>query len=100
MLGSFQCWGALLLWHMVGQEPAVLTSVAGRVGFFFIFFISSILSSFSNASSLGRQLDIMKYCGFGCYNPTVVVSYYQRRARLVLVNRSVGLSLPRNNVNG
>ena len=99
MLGSFQCWGTLLLWHIVGQEPAVLTAVAGRVGFFY-FFISSILSSFSNASSLGRQLDILKYCGFGCYNPTVVVSYYERRARLVLVNRSVGLSLPRNNVMG
>ena len=38
-------------------------------------FISSILSSFSNASSLGRRLDILKYCGIGRYNPTVVVSY-------------------------
>ena len=24
VLGSFQCWGVLLLWHMVGQGPAVL----------------------------------------------------------------------------
>ena len=46
-----------------------------------VFFISSILSSFSNASSLARQLDILKYCGLGLYNPTVVVSYYRRRAR-------------------
>ena len=64
-------------------------------GLFFIFFISSILSSFSNASSLGRRLDILKYCGLGRYNSTVVVSYYWRLARYVLVNRLVGLSLPR-----
>ena len=68
---------------------------------FFVLFISSILSSFSDASSLGRELDILKYCGLGRYNPTVVVSYYyRRRARQVLVNRLVGLSLPRNSVNG
>ena len=61
---------------------AVLAAGAGQVGCFFIyFFISSILSSFSNASSLERRLDILKYCGLGCYNPTVVVSYYWRRAR-------------------
>ena len=29
VLGSFQCRGVLLLWHMVGQGPAVL---AGGVG--------------------------------------------------------------------
>ena len=60
---------------------AVLAAGAGRVSCFFIFFISSILSTFSNASSLWRQLDILKYCGLGRYNPTVVVSYYWRRAR-------------------
>ena len=82
-LGSFQCRGVLLLWHMIGQGPAVLAAGAGRVGcffFLFYFFISSILSSFSNASSLGRRLDILKYCGLGRYNATVVVSYYWRRA--------------------
>ena len=84
---------------MVGHGPAVLTAGAGRVGCF-SFFISSILSSFSNASSAGRQLDILKYCGLGRYNPAVVVSYYRRRASQVLVNRLVGLSLPRNSVNG
>ena len=67
--------------------------------FFFVLFISSILSSFSDASSLGRRLDILKYCGLGRYNPTVVVSYYRRRARQVLINRLVGLSLPMNSVN-
>ena len=24
MLGNFQCWGALLIWTMVGEEPIVL----------------------------------------------------------------------------
>ena len=40
VLGSFQCWGVLLLLHIVGQEPAVLTAGAGQVGyiFFFVFF--------------------------------------------------------------
>ena len=105
----------LLLWHTVGQGSAVLAAGVGGVGcffffvfflvfvffFFFCFFISSILLSFfSNTTSLGRRVDILKYCGLGRYNPTVVVSYYRRRARLVLVNRLVGLSLPRNNVNG
>ena len=89
----------VLLWHIVGQEPAVLAVGAGRMVFLFIF-ISSIQFSFSNAISLGRRLDILKYCGFGRYYPTVVVSYYRRRARQVLVNRLVGLSLPRNSVNG
>ena len=63
--------------------PAVLAAGAGRVGCYFVvvFFISSFLSSFSNASSLWRWLDILKYCGRGRYNLTVVVSYYWRRAR-------------------
>ena len=81
MLGSFQCRGVLLLWHMVGQGPAVLAAGAGGVGFFIYAFILSILSSFSNASSLKRRQDILKYSGLGRYNPTVVVSYYRRRAR-------------------
>ena len=52
---------------MVGQGPAVLAVDAGQVGvFLFVFFISSILASFSNASSLERRLDILKYCGLGC----------------------------------
>ena len=103
VLGRFQCRGVLLLWHIVGQGPAVLAADAGRVGCFcfcFVFFISSFISSFSDASSLGRRLDILKYCGLGRYNSTVVVSYYRRRARQALVNRLVGLSLPRNSVNG
>ena len=75
VLGSFQCRGVLLLWHMVGQGPAVLAAGAGRVGCFSYFvYISSILSSFSNASSVGRRLNILKYCGLGRYNPAVVVS--------------------------
>ena len=46
-----------------------------------VVFISSILSPFSNASSLGRRLDKLKCCGLGRYNPPVVVSYYWRCAR-------------------
>ena len=38
VLGSFQCRGVLLLWHMVGQGPAVLAAGAGRVGYVFFFF--------------------------------------------------------------
>ena len=102
VLDSFQCWGVLLLWHMMGQGPAVLAAGAAQVGCFFVclFFISSILSSFFNASSLWKQLDILKYCGLGRYNPMVVVSYYWRHVRYGLVNHLVGLSLPRNSVNG
>ena len=47
----------------------------------FFFLILPILSSFSNASSVGRRLDILKYCGLGRSNPAVVVGYYRRRAR-------------------
>ena len=56
VLGIFQ-WGVLLLWHIVGQVPAVLAAGAGWVGCFSCVdvFFSSQLSylSFSNASSLG-----------------------------------------------
>ena len=39
VLGNFQCRGVLLLWHMVGQGPAVLAAGAGWVGYvFFVFF--------------------------------------------------------------
>ena len=96
--------GVLLLSPIVEQGPVVLAAGAGLVGcfyvFFLFFFILSVLSSFSNASPVGRRLDILKYCGLGRYHPAVVVSYYRRRARYVLVNRLVGLSLPRNSING
>ena len=42
---------------------------------------TTILSPFSNASSVERWLDILKYCGLGRSNPAVVVGYYRRRAR-------------------
>ena len=61
VLGSFQCQGVLLLWYRVGKGPAVLAAGAGWWAILF-FFISSILSSFSNASYVGRRLDILKYC--------------------------------------
>ena len=53
VLGSFQCWGILLLLHIVGQGPAVLAAGAGGVGYiFYIFHLSSI----SNVLSFGRRL--------------------------------------------
>ena len=42
VLGSFQCRDVLLLWHMVGQGPAVLAAGAGWVGCFFFFFLSRL----------------------------------------------------------
>ena len=43
VLGSFQCRGVLLLWHMVGQELAVLAAGAGRWDVFFFFFFFYIV---------------------------------------------------------
>ena len=88
VLGSFQCRGVLLLWHMAGACCAC--SRCGTGGLFFLFFFCcffffvchlSILPSFSNALSLGRRLHILKYYGLGRYYPRVVVSYYRKRAR-------------------
>ena len=53
-------------------------SRCGAGGLFFLFFFSS---SFSDASSLGRRLGILKYCDLGRCYPMLVVSYYRRRAR-------------------
>ena len=36
--GSFHCRGVLLLLHIVGQGPAVLAAVAGRVGYILVTF--------------------------------------------------------------
>ena len=44
----------------------MLAAGAGRMGCFFVVVFSS---SLSNASSLGRWLEILKYCGLGRYNP-------------------------------
>ena len=44
VLGSFQCRGVLLLWHMVGQGPAVLAAGAGWLGHVFFFFFKYRLS--------------------------------------------------------
>ena len=60
-----------------GRTGACFACSRFGTGGLFNCFISSILSSFSNASSLGRRLDILIYCGLGRYNPTVVVRYYQ-----------------------
>ena len=55
--------------------------------FLFCFFFHLVCPMFSNASSVVRRLDILKYCGLGRYKPVVVVSYYRGRAYQVLVNR-------------
>ena len=48
-LGSFQCRGVLLLWHMVGQGPAVLAAGAGRVDcFLFFYFFRLCRGSYSS----------------------------------------------------
>ena len=46
VLGSFQCRGILLLWHMVGQGPALLAAGAGRVGCIFFFFFHLVYPFF------------------------------------------------------
>ena len=42
VLGSFQCRGVLLIWHMVGQGPAVLAAGAGWVDYPLFFFKSRL----------------------------------------------------------
>ena len=105
VLGSFQFRGVLLLWPIVGQGPAVLIAGAGQVGcfyvFFFLFFFHLVypIFPFQMPHLLGNDRTELKYCGLGCYNPVVVVSYYWRRAHWVMVICLEGLSLPRNGVN-
>ena len=111
VLGSFQCRGGRPTTLAYGRAGACCAcSRCGTGGLFFcccfyvlffcLFFISSVLSSFPNASYLGRRPSILKYCGAGRCNPAVVVSYYWRRARKVLVNHLVGRNLSRNSING
>ena len=58
VLGSFQCRGVLLLWHMVGQGPAVLAVGAGWVGYvlfnYFLNLVHPFFLFFFHASSVGR----------------------------------------------
>ena len=93
LLCSLQCLGVLLLRVILGQGPAVLA--AGVVWVLFFFF-SSILSSLSNAQSLGRRLDITAILWSLPLDPKCRCHYYRGRARLVLVNRFDALSLLRN----
>ena len=94
VLGSFQCCCVLLLLHIVGQRLAVLAAGVGRVGY--IFLILFIYLPFLMSCLLGDGWTWLKYCSFGCWTPSVVVSYCRGRPRLVLVKRLEGLSLPRN----
>ena len=43
VLGSFQCRGVLLLWHMVGQGPAVLAAGVGQVDCIFCSFFFHLI---------------------------------------------------------
>ena len=71
VLGSFQCRGRPTTLAYGRARACCPCSRCWTGGlFFYIFFISSILSSFSNASSVGRLLDILKYCGLGRYSPS------------------------------
>ena len=66
VLGSFQCWGVLLLLHIVVQGPAVVAAGAGWVGYIFYIFH---LSSLSNVLSFGRQLNMSEILWFWLLNP-------------------------------
>ena len=46
VLDSFQCRGVLLLWHMVGQGPAVLATGTGWVGYVCLFVFSLFVCLF------------------------------------------------------
>ena len=48
VLGSFQCRGVLLRWHILGQGPAVLAAGAGRRGYIFIFYFFFFFFFFSS----------------------------------------------------
>ena len=62
VLGNFQCWGVLLLLHIIGKGPAVLAAEKGRVGYIFVFIFH--LSSLSNVLSFGRQLNMTEILWF------------------------------------
>ena len=75
MLGSFQCWGILLHWHITGQDPVVLAAGVGMGEG--ADFLSHILSSPSYAPSLGRQPDMTAVLWSQPLTPMVVISYYK-----------------------
>ena len=64
--------GRLTTLHIVGQGSAVLAAGAGQAGCTLLFFILSILSSFSAGHT--------EILWSRRYNSMVVVSYYRRRA--------------------
>ena len=66
MLGSFQCRDVLLLFHIVGQGPAVPAAGAGRMGYISLYFH---LSSLSNVLSFGRRQNITEIFWFRLLNP-------------------------------
>ena len=80
VLGSFQCYGILLLWHIVGQRPAVLATGTGQVGCCcFLSHLSYI--PFIMPPLLGDGSTLLKYFALGRYNPKVFVTYFRVCAR-------------------
>ena len=102
VLGSFQCQGVLLLWHMVGQGPAVLSAGAGWVGFFCVcFFFHLVYPIF-----LLQCLICWETAGHSeilwsrLLQPSGSCQLLPGTCSPILVNCLVGLSLPWNSVNG
>ena len=62
-VGSFQCRGVLLHFHIVGQGPALLATGAGRMDYIFH------LSSLSNVLSFGTRLNMTEILWFRLLNP-------------------------------
>ena len=63
VLGSFQCWGVLLLLHIVGQGPPVLAARVGQILYIFH------LSSLSDVLSFRRLLNMTEILWFRLLNP-------------------------------
>ena len=64
VLGSFQCRDILLLWHMIGHEPAVLAAGAGRIGwgvFFFLVFVFHLAYPIFLRIIFFNSLDVLNF---------------------------------------
>ena len=78
VLGSFQCLGILLLWHMVGQGPALPAAGAGRVGSFLFFHL--VYLPFLMPHLVGDGWTYWNIVVSAVITQTVVVGYYWRHA--------------------
>ena len=85
VLGSFECWGVLLLLHIVEQGPAELAAGAGRVGYILYIFH---LCPFSNVLTFGRLLNMTEILWFRLL-VSVVVSYCRGRPRVEGLSKKI-----------